>query len=303
LNFYPLTIIGGGPAGLSAAIYAARAGLRFLLIEREACGGKMNLAGEIANYPGYLKISGTDLSSKMFECAQNLGIETKYGEVIGSDFSGKIKKICTAYEEFTTTAVIVACGLKNRKLGCKGETEFRGRGVSYCAICDGFCFSGKNAVVVGGGNTALEDAIYLADICKNVYVVVRGLEFRGEQCLIEKLFAKRNVKVFFKNKIKEIRGKDFVSNVLFESGEILHIDAVFVAVGYEPETGAFGEIAMDEKGYFLANENCETNIKGVFAAGDCRKKRLRQIITAASDGAIAATGAVKILQKVQSNQM
>ncbi|MDR1364216.1 MAG: FAD-dependent oxidoreductase [Oscillospiraceae bacterium] len=297
---FDLIIIGAGPAGLTSAIYALRSGLEVLLIEREIYGGKMNLTNEITNYPGHTKIAGIELSKQMFESVKSLGIKIEYDQVIRTRLNDDIKFVCTEQEEFSAVSVIIANGLKTKHLGCIGEKEFFGKGVSYCAICDGFFFKNKNVIIAGGGNTALEDAIYLSNICKKVNIIVRKNCFRAEEFLVDLIKSTENICVFFETEILEIKGDNKVNSVILENNCVqkeVEIDAVFIAIGQQPENEAFSEIKMDRFGYFDSDETCTTNIEGVFVAGDCRVKFLRQIVTATSDGATAASLAIKYLKK------
>jgi thioredoxin reductase (NADPH) len=297
---FDLIIIGAGPAGLAAAIYGLRAGAETLLIEREACGGKMNLTKEIANYPGYGKIEGIELSERMLDDVKSLGAQTEYGEVINSSLLQTIKSVYTKKEEFIAPSIIIAAGLKTLYLNCPGEARLKGRGVSYCAVCDGFFFKNKSAAVIGGGNTALEDAIYLSDICSDVKIIVRKNYFRGEEFLINSANKRDNINVLFETQVVEIKGDKKVNSVILnQKGEEkeVYLDAVFIAIGQRPDNKAFFEVKTDKSGFIESDETCRTNIEGVFAAGDCRTKDLRQIITAASDGAVSAVNAVKYLKK------
>lgn len=276
------------------------------MIEREACGGKMNVTNKIENYPGHQSVLGIDLSSEMLASVESLGAEIDYSEVVDSDLNGEVKYVFTKSKEFAAESVIVANGLKTRKLGCEGESEFTGHGVSYCAACDGFFFKGKNVVVVGGGNTALEDSLYLSEICAEVTLVVRKNELRAEQYLVDLVNQKANINISFGSRVKKIIGKKNIHTIeleVFDESLEVPIDGVFVAIGFEPENDAFNGIKKDEYGYFYSDESCKTNIPGVFVAGDCRKKQLRQIVTAAADGACASTSAVDYLRLKHSKQV
>ena len=279
---HDLIIVGGGPAGISAAIYALRAGIDTLILERDFYGGKMNYTSEIANYPGFVNIKGVEL-------AEN-----------SSNLSDSVKMLVSSNgKEYLCKSVIIATGLKTRSLKCKGEEKFKGRGVSYCATCDGFFFKDKKVIVVGGGNTALEDAIYLSGICKEVILAVRKKYFNGEKILSDSLKNCDNIKIMFETVVEEILGDKKVEKVILSKNnkkEEIFTDAVFIAIGQEPENGAFSEVISNDLGYFSSDESCITNIEGVYVAGDCREKTLRQIVTAVSDGAIAATTAVKFIK-------
>ena len=297
---HDLIIVGGGPAGISAAIYALRAGIDTLILERDFYGGKMNYTSEIANYPGFVNIKGVKLAENMFECAKNLGVNFEYSDIISSNLSDSVKMLVSSNgKEYLCKSVIIATGLKTRSLKCKGEEKFKGRGVSYCATCDGFFFKDKKVIVVGGGNTALEDTIYLSGICKEVILAVRKKYFKGEKILSDSLKNHDNIKVMFETAVDEILGDKKVEKVVLNKNnkkEEIFTDAVFIAIGQEPENSAFSEVTSNDLGYFSSDESCITNIEGVYVAGDCREKTLRQIVTAVSDGAIAATAAVKFIK-------
>lgn len=297
---HDLIIVGGGPAGISAAIYALRAGIDTLILERDFYGGKMNYTSEIANYPGFVNIKGVELAENMFECAKNLGVNFEYSDIISSNLSDSVKMLVSSNgKEYLCKSVIIATGLKTRSLKCKGEEKFKGRGVSYCATCDGFFFKDKKVIVVGGGNTALEDTIYLSGICKEVILAVRKKYFKGEKILSDSLKNHDNIKVMFETVVDEILGDKKVEKVVLNKNnkkEEIFTDAVFIAIGQEPENSAFSEVTSNDLGYFSSDESCITNIEGVYVAGDCREKTLRQIVTAVSDGAIAATAAVKFIK-------
>lgn len=295
-----LIIVGGGPAGISAAIYALRAGIDTLILEREFYGGKINYTSEISNYPGFVNIKGAELAENMFNCAKNLGVNFEYADIISSNLSDSVKMLVSSNgKEYLCKSVIIATGLKTRNLKCKGEEKFKGRGVSYCATCDGFFFKNKKVIVVGGGNTALEDALYLSGICKEVILVVRKKFFRGDKILSDSLKNHDNIKVMFETVVSEILGDKKVEKVILSKNnkkEEIFTDAVFIAIGQEPANNAFSEVTSNDLGYFSSDESCITNIEGVYVAGDCREKILRQIVTAVSDGAVAATAAVKFIK-------
>lgn len=299
---YDLIIVGAGPAGIAASIYALRAGLNVLVIEREFYGGKMNYTDHIANYPGFVNIAGNQLSENMFNCAKNLDVNIEYSDVINSNLFDTVKTVTTSREvDYQSLSLIVATGLKNKNLKCKGEEEFSGKGISYCAFCDGFLFKDKNVVVVGGGNSALEDAIYLSGICKKVTLLVRKNYLRADKILQEHVKHNNKIDIMFETQISEIVGSDKVTKVILNSNNNLfdfNTDAVFIAIGQEPASAAFSEISSN-KGYFISDENCSTNLDGVYVAGDCREKNLRQIVTAVSDGAIAASQAIKYVKRMK----
>lgn len=287
-------IIGAGPAGLTAAIYVCRAGWTATVLDRGFYGGQVAITPEVENYPGVLRIAGPDLSQNMYEQAVELGAQIRFEEVRELMLEGKQKVAVTSAGRYESRAVIIANGAKRRHLGCPGEEEFVGRGVSYCATCDGAFFRGKNVVLVGGGNTALEDALYLAKICSGVTIVHRRESFRGEKRLAKAAQNHPNIRILYNATVTEIQGDKSVTAVLVrdeKTGEITPVEtsAVFVAIGYEPENGMVAPpVRLDKAGYILAGEDCLTGVQGVFAAGDCRTKPLRQIVTATADGAVAA---------------
>lgn len=290
-----ILIIGAGPAGLTAAIYAARAGLKTVVFDRMIYGGQVANTLEVENYPAIAKISGVDFSNAIYEQAVNLGAEVRFEAVEKLDLDGALKTVTTAQGNvYQGKAVIIANGAKRRSLGCPGEKELAGRGVSYCATCDGAFFRGKTAAVIGGGNTALEDALFLSNICEKVYLIHRRDTFRGEKVMADAVKARGNIEILYQTVTEEIIGQGKVSaikvkNLADDSVRELPVSAVFVAVGFAPENGLFAPwVALDENGYIIADESCKTTCKGVYAAGDSRTKPLRQIVTAAADGAVAA---------------
>ena len=298
-----IIIIGAGTAGLTAAIYGQRAGLSCKVFEKYAPGGQIVNSPSIENYPGMYGVSGYDYSMALFDQAQKLGAEIEFSEVTGIDFSGDIKKVITSSGEFEAKAVIIANGAARRKIGCKGEEEFEGRGVSYCATCDGAFFRGKTVAVVGGGESAFEETEYLSKICDKVYLIHRRDVFTAAKTAVDSVLKTKNVTVLTNSVIEEIKGENAVSFVAIKNranGSISEIplSAVFVAIGLIPENGIFKDVLkLDKAGYFDTDENCETGIEGVFVAGDTRKKHLRQLITAASDGAVAANAAAGYIRK------
>lgn len=294
-----VVVIGGGPAGITAAIYAARAGLKVVICEKNIYGGQTSIIDKIENYPGIPKISGVDFSNVLYEQSTNFGIEFIFSEVTKVDFKNE-KKIVYLSDGNTieTRSVIMANGLQRRILGCEGEKEFLGKGVSYCATCDGAFFKGKDVAIVGGGNTALEDALYLANICKKVTMIVRKDCFRGEKCLVETVSKTKNIEVMFESNVVEINGTKSVESIYVLNDKKIKLDVsgIFIAIGYEPKNEIYAhEIDLDENGYFTANEDCKTKVPGVFVAGDCRKKPLRQIATAVADGAVCGNSAAKFV--------
>lgn len=314
-----IIIIGAGTAGLTAAIYALRAGKSVLVLEQGNYGGQIINTPKVENYPGIEQISGYEFASSLFKQAEKLGMEYRSEKVLqirseeeaaGDSSDGKMlsatdkrieyKTVETTEASYRAKTIILATGAKNRPLGLEREEEYTGRGISYCATCDGMFFRGKKVAVVGGGNTALEDAAFLSNYCEKVYVIHRRDAFRGEEKLVKELQEKENV-VFLLNKtVEALEGGTTLEAVSLRdkiSGEEsrLEINGLFVAIGQMPETGAFaGLVELDENGYILAGEDCRTSVEGIFAAGDCRKKAVRQLTTAAADGAVAALAAAQI---------
>lgn len=293
---YDLIIIGSGPAGLSAAVYGKRAGLSTLVLEKQPMsGGQVLNTYEVDNYLGMPGINGFDMGIQFREHADRLGAEFEEADVTGIEADGGRRIVKTSRREFEARAVIIATGADHRKLGAEGEERLAGRGISYCATCDGAFFRGKTVAVVGGGDVAVEDAIFLARGCKKVYVVHRRDELRAAKILQDQLFALSNVEMVWNSTVNEILGQEQVSGISIHDKEegtdrILQVDGIFIAVGIAPNTGAFTDmVEVDQGGYLKAGEDCATSVPGVFAAGDVRTKKLRQIVTAVADGANAVT--------------
>lgn len=297
-----ILIIGAGPAGITAAVYAARAGFRVAVVEKNIYGGQTSIIENIENYPGFVKISGSDFAQVLYEQATNLGVKFVFGEAVDVNFENELNEtVISDGEKILSRAVIIANGLKRRILGCTGEKEFSGRGVSYCATCDGAFFKGKSVIVVGGGNTALEDALYLSGICQKVTMIVRKKEFRGEKILVDTVKKTSNIEIMFESVVKEIKGEKTVECAVIRSedtDEVLPVEGVFIAIGYQPCNEMYrGKIDMTDGGYFDCSEDCRTNVEGVFVAGDCRIKPLRQIATAVGDGAVAGNAAANFIRR------
>ena len=300
---YDLIIIGSGPAGLSAAVYAKRAGLNMLIIEKNpVSGGQIIDTYEVDNYLGIPGVNGFDLAMKFREHADKLGAEFADGivtgiEKISADNGKAIFKVNTEETSYETRTVVIAAGAHHSKLGIPGEEEYIGKGVSYCATCDGAFYKGKVAAVNGGGDVAVEDAIFLARFCEKVYLIHRRDELRAAKILQNELFGLPNVEVIWDSVVQEIQGEDKVNNLRVKNIKEnkvsdLNVDGIFVAIGIHPTTESFADIVeCDENGYIIAGEDCATNVPGIFVAGDCRKKRLRQIVTSVADGANAVTAA------------
>lgn len=292
---YDLIIIGSGPAGLSAAVYGKRAGLNLVVLEKAPMsGGQVLNTYEVDNYLGLPGINGFDMGMQFREHADKLGVEFKEAEVLALEDKGSVKLVRTEEEELTAKAVILATGAVHAKLGVPGEESLSGMGVSYCATCDGAFFRNRTVAVVGGGDVALEDAIYLARTCDKVYLLHRRDELRGAMVLQEELKALPNVEILYSHVVEEIVGEDAVEHIRIKNvktGETseLPVAGVFVAVGIRPGTELIRDmVECDEGGYVIAGEDCATNVPGLYVAGDVRRKPIRQIITAVADGANAA---------------
>lgn len=304
---YDLIIIGGGPAGLTAAVYARRAGLSTLILEITVCGGQIINSQNVENFPAVPQIEGWRLADNWQKQAQALGAEVMTAAVTGVELRGDGKLVHTAKGDFEALAVIIATGAGHRKLDCPGGAELSGRGVSTCASCDGAFFRGRKVAVVGGGNTALEDALYLSSLCERVYIVHRRREFRAERHLVEAAGAKANVEFLTPCVPSEVVAGENgrvaalrVKNV--ETGEETTLDTpgVFTAIGMIPNNAPFANVLkLDEGGYAIAGEDCESGTPGIWVAGDGRRKALRQLVTAAADGAVAGTAAARYVNSLK----
>ena len=298
---YDVIVVGAGPAGMTAAIYARRASKTVLLLEAVSYGGQIINTPDIENYPVEAHISGFDFSQKLYEQTKALGAEFKFEKVVEIKDENGVKTVITNKGSYEGKAVIIATGSENRKLGVDGEDALRGRGISYCATCDGNFYRNKVVAVVGGGNTALEDALYLADLAEKVYLIHRRDSFRGEETTVSRLKERQNVefiynstvtKLIAEKRLKAIEVTDKISGSVRE----IELNGLFVAVGRVPENQNFANLVeLDEAGYIVAGEDCRTKCAGVFVAGDNRTKTLRQLVTATADGAMAATEAVKYI--------
>lgn len=298
---YDIVIVGAGTAGLSAAIYAVRAGKSVIVLEATTHGGQIVNTPEVENYPGIQKISGFEFANNLYKQAKSLGAEVIYEKVIGIEVNGEEKIVHTTKEDYQAKAVILATGAKNRPLGLEHEKEWIGAGISYCAICDGMFYRGKDVAVAGGGNTALENAIFLTNYCRKVYLIHRRDAFRGEEKLLQTLKEKTNVEFVLNANITRLIGEDGVDGVEVEDKNthekrVIDVMGLFVAIGQMPENSEFINVVdLDKGGYIEAKEDCKTKTKGIFTAGDCRTKKVRQLATAASDGAIAALAACEYI--------
>ena len=301
---YDIIIIGSGPAGLTAAVYALRADKSVLVLEKETFGGQITLSPHVENCPGFAHISGSELGEKLLEQAMGLGAEIDMGEVTGIRRQGASCIVSTAEgSEYASRAVIIATGSRHRPLGVAREEELIGKGISYCAVCDGAFFAGMEVAVIGGGNSALQEAVMLSDLCKKV-TVVQNLGFlTGEKRLADKLAAKDNVTIILSTVVDALEGGDKLEALSLKNTETgvktrLTVDGAFVCIGQIPDCGAFAEhVPLNEYGYIEAAEDCLTPDEAIFVAGDCRSKRVRQITTATADGAVAAIAACRYLDK------
>lgn len=309
-KIYDVIIIGAGPAGLTAGLYAGRARLNTLIIEKAKEGGQIGQTAEIENYPGSLEVeSGPTLIDRIANQTRHFGAETVYDTVEFVELEGEIKTIKCLSGTYLGKTVIVATGASAVPVGCPGEKEFTGKGVSYCATCDGAFFEGLEVYVVGGGDAAVEEAMYLTKFARKVTIIHRRNELRAAKSIQEKAFANEKLHFMWDSVVKELKGDGILSSMAVENvktGEITEIKAdeedgifgVFVFIGFKPQSAIFKDkIRMDDKGYIITDEDMKTNIPGVFAAGDIRVKSLRQVVTAAADGAIAAVQAEKYLER------
>lgn len=304
-NIYDVIIIGAGPAGMTAAVYASRANLSTLMLEKGVPGGEMANTDIIENYPGYESIQGAELSSKMFEHARKFGAEYSYGDVKKIENEGKLKRVITGNGEYKARAIIIATGSESKLLNVPGEEELKGKGVSYCAVCDGAFFKGKELVVVGGGDSAVEEAIYLTRFADKVTVIHRRDKLRAQKILQDRAFNNDKVNFIWNSSVKEIQGKDGKVNSIVlvnnkdNSESIFNTDGVFVYIGANPINEPFIHLGItNDEGYVETDDDMQTKIPGIFAAGDIRAKRLRQIVTAAGDGSIAAESAQDYIEKL-----
>ena len=297
---YDIIIIGAGPAGLTAAIYARRASKKVLVLEAMSYGGQLMNILDIENYPGYEHINGVELATKLYDQAINLGSEILFERVINIEDNVYEKKVTTKNNVYTGKSIIIATGSENRKLGLPNENELIGKGISYCATCDGNFYKGKDVAVFGSGKVALEDALYLSDIVKEVYLINRGSDFKDDEGMINLIKEKDNIKLIFNSRVTSLNAKDTLDSIEITDNEgnkeMLNVSGLFVDIGRIPENENFRKlIDLNDKGYIVSTENCHTNVKGIFAAGDNRVKMLRQIVTATNDGAIAAVEAIKYI--------
>lgn len=301
---YDIIIVGGGPAGLTAALYALRAGKTALIIEKNAFGGQITWSPKVENFPTIESISGTELADRLMEQTMNQGAEMELDEVTAIELDGDVKRVKTEFGgEFEAKAVIIATGARPRMLGIEREAELVGSGVCFCAVCDGAFYKGRPVAVNGGGNSALQDAMLLSDTCSRVYLVHRRDSFRGEAKLVEALREKENVEFVLNSSITALHGEGELCGITVTDNagtqREIAVDGLFVAIGHAPDNGIFAElIDLDAGGYADSGEDCMTKTSGVFVAGDCRKKSVRQLTTAAADGSAAALAACSYIDSL-----
>ena len=299
---YDIIIIGGGPAGLTAALYACRANKSVLVIEKASFGGQITYSPRVENIPGFLDVTGNEFAEKLVEQVLAQNAEVECAQVLKITDNGEFKTVLTDSGEFTSKAVIVATGAKHRLLGLEREEEFIGEGISFCAVCDGAFYENKTVAVIGGGNSALQEAILLSDLAQKVYVVQNLDFFTGEEKLVNQLKSKDNVEIILGTVVESILGNEEFEGIVIrnnsnETSE-LKLDGMFVAIGRVPQNEEFSDlINLDERGYVAAGEDCRTNANGIFVAGDCRTKSIRQVTTAVGDGAVAALAACEYIDR------
>lgn len=303
---YDIIIIGAGPAGLTAAIYSKIARKNILIFEKECYGGQIIKALEIKNYPGFLKISGEEFSSKLYDQLKNLGQDINYEKVIEIENYKDYKLVKTESGTYKAKALIIAGGAKNRKLNLPNEDRLLGNGVSYCATCDGMFFKDKVVAIYGGGNHAIDDALYLSNIANKVYLIYRNKDFKIESINLEKIKEKDNVEIILNSSIIKLNGTDKLESITIKNQKgnekEIKTNGLFIAIGYVPVSEICKNIIdTDNLGYIISNEECKTNVEGIFCAGDIRKKSIRQLTTACSDGTIAAINAYKYVNKINSS--
>ena len=304
---YDIIVVGGGPAGLTAAIYALRAGRSVLVIEKSGFGGQIAFSPKVENIPGTIQISGSEFADHLTDQVMNLGADVELETVTGVEVDGDIKRVKTEEGSvYEAKAVILALGVKHRTLGLPGEEDLIGKGISFCAVCDGAFYAGQNVAMIGGGNSAMQEALLLSDVCKKVTIVQNLPYFTGEQKLAQALEAKENVEVLFSTVVSGyLQEEGNLTGLRLRSEETgaeqtLAVDGAFLAVGLMPENEAFAHLSgLNQYGYFDVDEHCATATPGVYVAGDCRSKTVRQVTTACGDGAIAATNACRYLQAME----
>lgn len=295
---YDVIIIGGGPAGITAGIYCVRAGLKTLVLEKNAIGGQIASSPLVENYPGAPEISGVELASIFEKQAEDLGVQIEYEEALEIT-TGKVKKVTTDYASYEGKAIIIATGAKYRLLGLENETNLIGNGISFCTSCDGAFFKEKDVAVIGGGNSAAVNAIYLSKICNKVYLIVRKDKMRSDSALIKKIEETDNIEILYKSVVTKLIGNEHLTGINYQmDGEdkSLEIEGLFLSIGLDAQTELVKDKLTLSEDNYIQSDDCLTNEEGIFVAGDCRAKKLRQLTTATSDGAIAATKAINFLE-------
>ncbi len=301
---HDIIVVGAGPAGMTAALYALRADKSVLLIEKETFGGQITYSPKVENYPAFMQISGNELAEQMLNQVTEHGADIEMCEVTGIRDNGDTKTVLTDIGEFEAKAVIIATGAKHRHLGVEGEEELIGEGISFCAVCDGSFYAGRRVAVVGGGNSALVEAMMLTELCSEVVIIQNLSMLTGESKMAATLTSKPNVRTVFDTVVTSFEKKNDsvvmrLHNTKTDGHSVLETDGVFVAIGHAPENGAFADItALDNYGYIVAGESCTTDTEGVFVAGDCRTKSVRQVTTATADGAVAALAACRYCENL-----
>ncbi len=298
---YDCIIIGGGPAGMTAGLYTARAGLKTLILEKESIGGQISTTTMVENYPGFMKIDGVKLSNKMHEQVINAGVRFEF-ESVEEIIDGDTKKVITDQNTYEGKTIIIATGAKYRRLNTESEKKFIGKGVHFCATCDATFYKGKTVAVIGGGNTAVTNAIYLADLAETVYLIYRRDELRCELPLKNKLDEFENVEILYNTNVNEFLGDTNLEKIIIstqDKKDTLEVNAVFESIGMVPETKlAVNLIDIHDETEYIISDNCETELPGIFVAGDCREKEIRQLTTATSDGTISANHVINYLRKL-----
>lgn len=301
---YDIIIIGGGPAGLTAAVYARRANKTVLVIEKSTFGGQITYSPNVENIPGFLSISGNDFAEKLTDQVLELGADVEISDVVSVRHnSTDYFTVLTEDGEYSSKTVILSTGAKHRVLNLNNEKRFLGNGISFCAVCDGAFYKNKDVVVVGGGNSALQEALLLSEVVNNVTIIQNLPQLTGESLLCEKVMSKENISVIFNCTVLDYLGESELNGLLIKSNMTQNVSeikcsGIFLAIGLEPQNDNFSDlVCLDNSGYIITTDDCKTNIEGVFAAGDCRKKSVRQVVTATSDGAVAALSACNFLDK------
>lgn len=303
---YDIIIIGAGPAGMTAALYAGQATKNVLVLEKESYGGQILKAHKVKNYPGFKEISGFDFSTNLYNQLTDLNVEIKFEEVLEIKGNGNDKEVITKKGNYMSKSVIIAAGAKNKKLNLNNEDKLIGKGVSYCTTCDGMFFKDKTVAVYGGGNSAIDGAIYLSDICKKVYIIYRRENFRVNNENIDRLKSRDNIELIFNTNITDLIGNNKLQSIKVKEIDKeynIDVDGLFIEIGYIPVSEMCNKlIDTDTNGYIISNEDCATNVEGIFVAGDIRVKDIRQLTTACSDGTIAALNACKYLNRKNTDK-